>query len=403
MMECRSCSSHLERPFMDFGELPLPNSFVALDHQEPVKKYPLEVYYCEHCHLVQIKNLVAPEEIFNEDYKYFSSYSQDLLETSKNLCHKVIDKFHLNQESRVVEIASNDGYLLNFFKEAGLENILGVEPTLSTATKAIEKGIPTEICFFNDDTARRLAETEKADIIIANNVIAHVPDIQGFAKGLHTLIDDEGTVILEFQYVLDLIRERLFDLIYYEHFSYFSLESIGGLLRDNGLSLVHVEKTDSQGGSLRVYAKKTQNVTQVDPSVETILEEEKTYGLNRYQVYEDFARDVEGIKKDALKRLEEMKEDGVVMGAYGASCKGSVFLNYLGLKKDTLHYIIDKNINKQNMLLYGTDIPVYGPDKLKEHPVDRLLILSWNLKDEISGEYPDESFFVMMPYDLERL
>lgn len=397
MMMCRSCGQKIEKPFMDFGDLPLPNTFVPLDYDEPVKKHPLKVYFCEHCLLVQIENLVPPEEIFNEDYKYFSSYSADLLETSKKLSENVIREHQLDTDARIVEIASNDGYLLNFFKKAGFNNILGVEPTLSTATKAIEKGIPTEVCFFNNETAERLARDQKADIIIANNVIAHVPDVNGFAKGLSTLIKDSGTVIVEFQYVLDLIRYRMFDLIYYEHFSYFSLESIQALMNRNGLRIVRVQKTKSQGGSLRVFCVKMDSDVVADGSVQEIIEEERKYDLHNVENYHRFSEDVHAIKARSLAYLKGLKEKGMEIGAYGASCKGSVFLNFLELDKRILNYIVDRNENKQNMLLYGTDIPVYGPEIMKESVSDKILILSWNLKEEISSDYPEENFFVLLP------
>jgi SAM-dependent methyltransferase len=397
MMECRSCGKKIEKPFMDFGSLPLPNTFVSLDNTETVKRYPLAVYFCGHCTLVQMKNQIPPEEIFSDSYKYFSSYSSELLEQSQKLCENIIHDFNLSKEARIVEVASNDGYLLNFFKKAGYDNILGVEPTLSTATIAIEKGIPTEVCFFNEETAERISKIEQADVIIANNVIAHVPDINGFTRGLSTLVKDTGIVIVEFQYVLDLIRNRLFDLMYHEHFSYFSLQSIQALMNRNGLKIIRVEKTKSQGGSLRVFCINSKVQQDPDASVQEYLYEEWRFGLNTKESYEQFSDDVHSIKTRCNEYIAKLKKNGKRLAAYGASCKGSVFLNYLGLDQSSLEYIVDKNENKQNMLLAGTDIPVYGPEKMKQSKVDLILILSWNLYDEIVAEYPDEKFFVLLP------
>lgn len=397
MMKCRSCGHEIERPFMDFGELPLPNTFVDPDQTEKIVRYPMALYHCSECQLVQLKNLIPPNEIFNDHYKYFSSYSKELLEQSQLITEKLINQYQLTTDAHIVEVASNDGYLLNFFKKAGYENILGIEPTLSTAMKAIEKGIPTEICFFNEETARRLAKSSKADVLIANNVIAHVPDINDFVRGIDTLIQDDAIVVIEFQYLLDLLRNRYFDLMYHEHYSYFSLHSVISLIERNGLTITQVEKTCSQGGSLRIYCRKSNYAGAISQSVSDLLEEEKEFGLDRENTYTEFSDAVYKIRKKCLIELDEMMKKGMKIAAYGASAKGSIFINYLGLQKNIIQYIVDKNEHKQGLLLAGTNIPVCTPSQMRIEPVDRVLILSWNLKEEIQTEYPDIDFFVMMP------
>jgi hypothetical protein len=388
MISCRSCGNEIAKPFLDLGNMPLPNS-------NRKEKYPLQVYFCDCCFLVQIKDQVAPENIFNNEYTYFSSYTNEVLENSKQLYERTIRRFQLDSSSRIIEIASNDGYLLRFFKNGGFGNILGIEPTLSTARRAIDTGIPTEICFFDIEAAKKISEQEKADLVIANNVLAHVPDINSFASGIEYILKDSGTAILEFQYVGDLISNKLFDLIYHEHFSYFSLNSVNCLLRRNNLEIFSVEKTDSQGGSLRIYCSKNKETHRGDRSFEHHMDIEKFLGLDNQKTYDDFAEDIMSIKEHALKILCDLKKQNKSIAAYGASAKGSIFLNYLGIDSSTIDFIADKNENKHGSTLAGTDIPIFDPKELYIRKPDHVLLLSWNLKKEIEELYKDIDFFVL--------
>ena len=325
-MKCKSCGNILQKPFLDYGNQPLPNAFLPADGKEKANAYPLKLYYCPHCHLVQLMETVQPEEIFHADYKYFSSYSEELLTKCKNFSGDIAHELSLAPDSRIIEIASNDGYQLQFFQELGFSNILGIEPTRSTANQAIAKGIPTLVEFFDRHTADKVRTEGSADLIIANNVIAHVPALNDFVSGIHALLAEQGTVVVEFQYLEDLVSGELFDLVYHEHYSYFSLHSITNVFQRHGLKIYKVQRTLSQGGSLRIYACRRELQKNLDPSVSDLLLHEKKKGLNDKRTYAIMAKNIQKRRTDLYQFLWGLKDKGKSIAAYGAPAKGNIFL-----------------------------------------------------------------------------
>lgn len=382
---CRSCGSSLPKPFLDLGNSPLSNGYLSekkIHVMEPY--YPLEIYLCPHCSLVQLDVFETPEQIFSSDYAYFSSYSSSWLKHSKAYVEMMVKRFGYNEDSFIMEIASNDGYLLQFFKEH-LISVKGVEPAKNTAEIAIAKGIPTDITFFNTGYAKDMVSRNcSADLIIGNNVLAHNPNINDFVEGLRIALKPQGVITMEFPHMLQLIENNQFDTIYHEHFSYFSLHSVRYLLNAHRLKIFDVDELPTHGGSLRIYAKHLTNQSnKLSPHVAEILNKEKHAGLLNPATYEKFRKKVEITKRALLECLIFAKNDGKTVVGYGAPAKGNTLLNYCGIRTDFLDYTVDANPHKQNLFLPGTHIPIKHPDQIRIDKPDYILILPWNIKNEI--------------------
>lgn len=383
---CRLCNTPLRRSVVDLGLSPLANSFIKPELQNAMEAfYPLHAFICEKCFLVQLSEFESPQSIFG-DYIYFSSYSASWLQHAKKYVATQVGRFALNDNSLVVEVASNDGYLLQYVQEAGIRS-LGIEPAANVAEIAIAKGIPTEIAFFGAQTATRLkAEGYAADLMVANNVVAHVPDLHDFLEGFKILLAPAGVVTFEFPHLLRLIKEYQFDTIYHEHFSYISLLVIRRALSDHGLRVFDVEQLPTHGGSLRVYATHKENDgLKESASVGEICREESDFGLENLETYEKFSRSVVNIKCNLLQFLIDAHRNGKVVAGYGAPAKGNTLLNYCGVGPELIPFTVDASPYKQNMLLPGTRIPVLSPEAIFERKPDFVLILPWNLKNEIVG------------------
>jgi len=383
--ECRFCKSKLNQVMLDLGETPVANSFIDKNHlEEKETKYPLCVFVCEKCFLVQLEEYESPENIFG-DYAYFSSYSETWLKHAKDYTTMIIAKFHLKNDSQIIEIASNDGYLLQFFKEKNFP-ILGIEPAVNVAKSAIEKGITTLIEFFNSETAKQLKQSGKeADLIIGNNVLAHVPNLNDFVQGLKILLKPAGIITMEFPHLLQLIKQTQFDTIYHEHFSYLSLLTTQKIFSHHGLTIFDVEEIPTHGGSLRIYAKhkeKTDNYPSTK-NVEFVLNKEKQFGLDKILTYEGFSERVKEVKEKLYDFIISAKKDGKTIVCYGAPAKGNTLLNYCKINNELVDYTVDRSPHKQGLYLPGTHIPIKTPEKITETKPDYLLILPWNLKDEI--------------------
>ena len=381
---CRSCGTPLCRTFVDLGMSPLANSYIkASELNEMERFYPLHVYVCESCFLVQLVPVTKPEEIFSE-YAYFSSYSDSWLDHARVYTDSVTQRFGLNSTCRVVEIASNDGYLLQYFVAKGIP-VLGIEPAGNCAAAAIQRGIPTMVRFFGEDTARELAEENRqADLMIGNNVLAHVPDLNGFVSGLKILLAPTGVITLEFPHLMRLMDQNQFDTIYHEHLSYFSLITIGKLFTRHGLTVFDVEELSTHGGSLRIYAcheedeKKT-----IGERVGDLLAREEKAGFKKLVHYLSFGDQVKTTKRRFLDFLITAKNEGKSIVGYGAPAKGNTLLNYCGVRTDMLEYTVDRSPHKQGDFLPGTHIPIYPPDKIKQTRPDYVVLLPWNLSHEI--------------------
>lgn len=372
---------------MSLGSFPLSNSYLTKEELKKMEPfYPLEVYICENCFLVQIEEFETPENIFN-DYAYFSSYSDTWLKHAKEYVNKMINSFGINKDSYVIEIASNDGYLLQYFKEKDV-TVLGIEPAFNVAEAAKKKGIPTETVFFGTKTAKILVkEGKKADLLLGNNVLAHVPDLNDFTSGLKILLKPEGFITMEFPYLMRLIEEVQFDTIYHEHFSYFSFTTVEKVFAFHGLVIFDVEELPTHGGSLRIYAKHEEDNTKcISNKVYELKKKEFEIGATNMSYYLTFSNKVEQVKLELLKLLIKAKEEGKTVAGYGAPAKGNTLLNYCGIKRDFIDYTVDKNPYKQGCYLPGSHIPIESPDKIKETKPDYLFILPWNIKGEIMEE-----------------
>jgi hypothetical protein len=381
---CRICGSELRHPFVDLGASPLCESFLAADEcnrMEPF--YPLCVYVCEHCFLVQLEEYVAPEEIFSQ-YAYFSSYSESWLRHARSYVEMAVERFALGPASRVIELASNDGYLLQYFLEKGVP-VLGIEPAANVAEAATRKGVPTEVRFFDVELARELAGAgRRADLLIGNNVLAQVPDLRGFVQGMKVVLAPTGVITLEFPHLLRLMEENQFDTIYHEHFSYFSLTALDPFFRSEGLTIFDVEELPTHGGSLRIFARHSEDGSRpVGDGVTRLLGAEREAGLDRLETYSAFSEQVKETKRRLLDFLIRAKRSGGRIAGYGAPGKGNTLLNYCGIRTDFLDFTVDRNPYKQGRFTPGTRIPIYAPEKLREAKPDYVLILPWNLKDEI--------------------
>jgi hypothetical protein len=385
--KCRLCGSGLKVTFVDLGMSPLCESFVpadCLNCMEPF--YPLHVYVCDSCFLVQLEEYVSPDAIFS-DYAYFSSYSTSWLAHAKRYVDKMVKELALTSKSHVVEIASNDGYLLQYFLPHGIRP-LGIEPARNVAKEAEDKGVPTLVEFFTSDLARTLVrDGQGADLIIGNNVVAQVPNLQDFVGGLSILLRPGGVATLEFPHILRLIEENQFDTIYHEHFSYFSLLSVERILRSCGLVIFDVEELATHGGSLRLYSRHADDASRpVTSRTNRLRELELERGLGDLAGYSSFAPRVEKTRRELLRFLIDAKDNGESVVGYGAPGKGNTLLNYCGIRTDLLAYTVDRNPHKWGMFLPGTHIPVLAPDRLAETRPDYILVLPWNLKEEIIAQ-----------------
>ena len=384
---CRFCRQNLHFTFVDLGMSPLCESYVnveQLNMMEPF--YPLHVYVCENCFLVQLEEYVDPQNIFTE-YAYFSSYSNDWLKHAENYVEMATTRFRLDQSSLVVEVASNDGYLLQYFVARGVP-ALGIEPARNVAEVALQKGVPTRMEFFGEKTAQLLAaEGQSADLLLGNNVLAQVPDINDFVKGMKILLKPDGVITMEFPHLMRLIAENQFDTIYHEHFSYFSFITAEKIFAAHGLTMFDVEALPTHGGSLRIFARHSENASrEVSPRVHELRACEEVAGITRLDSYGDFTENVKETKRKLLDFLILAKREGKRIAGYGAPGKGNTLLNYCGIRTDFVDFTVDRNPYKQGKFLPGTHIPIYGPEKIKETRPDYLLILPWNFRDEIMAQ-----------------
>ncbi len=387
-MNCRFCSNELTNEFVDLGFSPPSNSFLTSAQLNfPEIFYPLKIMVCEKCFLVQIDEFAKHDEIFNSEYAYFSSYSTSWLAHAKAYTHMMIERFGFNQQSQVIEIASNDGYLLQYFKEQAIP-VLGIEPTANTAAVAKEKGIESVVDFFGVQLANSLvANGTKADLLLGNNVLAHVPYINDFVEGLKILLKENGIITFEFPHLLQLIDKNQFDTIYHEHFSYLSLIAISKIFEHHGLDIFDVEEITTHGGSLRIFAKHKEDDTKaLSESIAKLIEKEMKFGLNKLAVYQSYQEKAEKVKNDFTQFLIQAKQEGKKVAGYGAAAKGNTLLNFSGTKKDLLQFVADASPHKQNKFLPGVHIPVFSEDKIKTVMPDYIVILPWNLKDEITAQ-----------------
>jgi len=385
MPVCRFCQSELKFVVVSLGKSPLSNSYLSEKQLHQIESfYPLEVYVCQKCFLVQIEEVVSPKDIFSSNYAYYSSYSESWLQHCKEYTEMMINRFGFYKDSLVVEIGSNDGYLLQYFKQHKIP-VLGVEPASNTAEAAKKIGIPTDIAFFDTSYAKRMMETRKlADLIIGNNVLAHNSNLNDFVEGLRIALKSNGVITMEFPHLLQLMEHNQFDTIYHEHFSYFSFLTVKSVFAVHGLTIFDVEELPTHGGSLRIYARhKEDNTKPISDSVYGLKQQEIDDGyadINHYLAFDD---KVKAIKRDILSFLIQAKEEGKTIVGYGAPAKGNTLLNYCGIKTDFIDYTVDRNPYKQGHYLPGSHIPIEAPDKIKETKPDYVFILPWNLKDEI--------------------
>ena len=388
---CRFSDRPLKHTFVDLGLVPIANSPVRPeDLNKPEKFYPLHVWVAEDSFLVQAEELegATAEEIFNPDYIYFSSYSDSWLQHAKRYCEMMIRRFGFGPEHRVIEVASNDGYLLRWFKERGIP-VLGIEPTFGTAEAARRNhGIETVTKFLGAETAKEIvAQHGQADLLVGNNVLAHVPDLHDFIRGLKILLKPTGILTMEFQHVLQLMRHNEFDTIYHEHFSYLSCLTTELMFAHHGLKLFDVEELPTHGGSLRIFARHAKtNSSSVTERVAKLKQKEIEFGLNRMETYERFGEQVKATKRKLLRVLCDLKDSGKRIAGYGAPTKGNMLLNYCGVRTDFIDYVVDRNPHKQGLFTPGAHIPIFAPEKIFETRPDYVLILPWNIKEEVMGQ-----------------
>ena len=387
---CRSCSAPLSEVLVDLGSSPLANSYLEPHQmQKGEVYYPLAVYLCHQCWLAQLPEFESAEGIFSE-YTYFSSYSDSWLDHARRYVEAMSERFGLGERSQVIEIASNDGYLLQYFKQRGVP-CLGIEPAGNVAKVAIERGIPSRVEFFGTESAQRLAdEGLKADLLLGNNVLAHVPNLNDFVAGLAIALAPTGVLTMEFPHLLRLVDENQFDTIYHEHFSYFSLVAVERVFARHGLVIFDVEELDTHGGSLRIFVRHQADESKpVGPRVVELRERELARGMETAAFYRDFAERVAETKRKLLAFLIQEKRAGKKIVGYGAPAKGNTLLNYCGVRTDFVDYTVDRSPHKQGRFLPGTRIPIESPDRIRETTPDYVLILPWNLRREIMGQMAD--------------
>ncbi len=383
-MNCLNCGNKLRYTFADLGTSPLCNEILKPEQvNDGQMSYPLHTYVCDACFLVQVGKCVSPEKIY-EDYSYFSSYSDSWLKHAERYVDFMMDEYKINRESFVVEIASNDGYLLQYFNRKKVP-LLGVEPSDTVARAALEKGIPTEMMFFGTDTAAKLKKKyQPADLILGNNVLAHVPQINDFIEGLDIMLDEQGIMTFEFPHLMQLIENNQFDTIYHEHFFYYSLHSVQSLFKKHGFTIFDVQELSTHGGSIRIFVTRESNPKyKVSDNVYQMLRQEKQKGYLNVEFYKSFGEYVRQTKRDILRLVINLKNHGQSIVGYGAPGKGNTLLNYCGIGTDFIDYTVDRSPHKQGHYLPGSLIPILSPDKIKETRPDYIFILPWNLKDEI--------------------
>jgi hypothetical protein len=391
-MKCRHCEENILQTVLDLGFSPPSNAYLnESDLSQPEVYFPLEILVCENCWLVQTKDYTQAHELFKADYAYFSSTSKSWLNHAKEYVIKVSSELCLGSNSFVIEIASNDGYLLKNFVEAGIP-CLGIEPTESTALVSASIGINVLQEFFGEELGRRLAsEDKKADLIIGNNVFAHVPDVNDFTRGLKSTLKDGGTITLEFPHVMHLVEKTQFDTVYHEHFSYLSLYSVSRILESSGLRAYDIEELSTHGGSLRVYACHRNDKRLTTDSVREMIEKEKRQGLQSVDGYRKLQSRAEQAKNDFVAFLIQSKKEGKKVVAYGAAAKGNTLLNFGGVKPDLLPFVCDASLSKQGKYMPGSHIPIVSPDVLKNTTPDYIVVLPWNIIDEVTAQLYDLS------------
>lgn len=387
-MQCRFCKTELSHVFIDLFNSPASNSFLTEEQlNEPETFYPLKVYTCHKCFLVQVDEYKKSDAIFDSNYVYFSSYSTSWLKHAKQYTEMMTKRFGYNQDSLVIEVASNDGYLLQYFNQNNIP-VLGIEPTANTAEAAKAKGINSVIDFFGVRLATELvAKNIKTDLLLGNNVLAHVPDITDFVGGMKIILKENGVVTMEFPHLMQLVDNNQFDTIYHEHFSYLSFTAVKQIFESQGLEMFDVDQIPTHGGSLRIYAKhKEDSSKEISANVKVVLELEAAKGMNGLDYYDGFQEKAFKVKSDLLSFLIEQKNAGATVAAYGAAAKGNTLLNYCGVKADLIDFVVDANPHKQHKFLPASHIPVMNEDHLKAAKPDYVIILPWNLKEEITQQ-----------------
>lgn len=381
---CRHCGATVSLPFADLGMTPLCQTQIAPEaFDKPERYFPLQAYVCTQCWLVQLRDCISSGDVFTDSYPYFSSYSSSWVQHAKCYVDRMVEHLGLSVDSLVVELASNDGYLLQHFLPHAVP-VLGVEPSRSVAESAREKGIRTEICFFGGEAAHSLLnEYGAADLIVGNNVLAHVPDVNDFLAGVKRMLKTGGTATFEFPHLLNLIRFSQFDTIYHEHFSYLSLHAVIALFSTAGLEVYNVEELSTHGGSLRVFGQHAGGVHATGPAVRGVLEKERIAGMLDGETYEKFAEQARKSKREILRFLIDAKRGGKRVAGYGAPGKGNTLLNFCGIGTDLMDFTVDANPAKQHTFAPGSRIPIYPPDHIRSEKPDYLFILPWNLKEEI--------------------
>lgn len=402
-MNCRGCATPLSLSLIDLGTAPPSNAYLAAEQLNQAEQWvPLRVMVCQHCWLVQTEDYRAADSLFDADYAYFSSYSSSWLAHAERYVAQMVERFTLNAQSLVVEVAANDGYLLQYVAQRGIP-CFGVEPTASTARAAREKGIEIHELFFGVQTAEALVgQGRSADLLVANNVLAHVPDINDFLQGFATLLKPAGVATFEFPHLLRLMADNQFDTLYHEHYSYLSLTAVQTLCARNGLAIFDVEALPTHGGSLRVYVQRVGGLQAVNASVAEMLAQEECAGMRTAAYYASLAPAAEQIKHQLLRFLLQAKADGKRVVGYGAAAKGNTLLNYAGVRADLLAWVADANPHKQGKYLPGSRIPVVAPQRIAEEKPDYVLVLPWNLLDEVTQQLAqvrswDGEFVVAVP------
>jgi SAM-dependent methyltransferase len=383
---CRFCGAPLRDVFADLGMSPVANDNVPLDRASAMEPFfPLCALVCGSCFLVQLAPYETPKPIFRDDYAYFSSYSSSWLEHSRRYAEEMVERLGLGPSSQVIELASNDGYLLQYFHAAGVP-VLGIEPTANTAQVAIDKGIATRVEFWGSRTAREVAAETQADLLLGNNVLAHVPDINDFVAGMKLALKPGGVITMEFPHLLRLIELNQWDTIYHEHYSYLSFGTVGRVFAAHGLRLFDVQELPTHGGSLRIFACHDEERFAESATARELHERETAAGLGELQTYRAYGERVVADKRQILRFLVDLKDAGNSIAGYGAPAKGNTLLNYCGVGRDFIEFTCDANPHKQHHVLPGTHIPILAPEAIAEHRPDVVLLLPWNIKEELMGQ-----------------